>query len=109
MVKLASAYSNLMTLSNQATQLVQDIQAAVNPLSYINIFNLPNIPSLFANITTRATYLSGNLTYDLAELTTVGPQEIAQIPTCAANVATTASQQLQNIAANVQSCVSQSG
>jgi len=99
----------MMSLSSQAAQLSQDIQAAINPLYFLNPFNIPNIPTLFLNITTRISNLAGSLANDTAELTTVGPQEIAKIPTCAANVAMTAIQQLNTTAANVQSCVSQSG
>jgi hypothetical protein len=89
---LSYAYSDLLNLSSQAAQIVQEVAAA-------------NIFTVFSVITSRGLQLASSLTSVLLELATAVPIATAQIPICGATVAAAAGQQLNTIFANVQSCV----
>jgi len=102
LTKLFNALADLQNLSSAATQIMQDANAMTN------LFNVPSYPTIIQDIINKATQLATNLPADLNELTVVAPQQIAQMPTCANNIAQTTSQQLNNILSNVQNCV-QSG
>jgi hypothetical protein len=92
---LSNAYSDLLNVSRQAAQIVQEAAAQ-------NIFNL------FTVITSRGLQLASSVIPILTELTRAFPTATAQIPICGAIVAGSAGQQLNDILAKVQSCV-QSG
>ena len=81
-----------MNVSSQAAQLVQEAAAA-------------NIFSVFSVIISRGLQLASSVTSALAGLTTAVPIATAQISICGATVAANASQQLNTILADVQSCV----
>jgi acyl CoA:acetate/3-ketoacid CoA transferase beta subunit len=108
---LFSAYANVLNISGQAAQLQQEAQQAANIINNFNIFNIASIlglPGLLADIMSRGMQLALQVPNVLTQMTTAISNATTQLPTCGPNAAATASQQLNTIWANVQSCV-QSG
>jgi len=91
MDRLSDAYTTLVDLRDQAAQEA----AAGGPFF---MFSPPRVLQLAASFTSI-----------LAELFIAMPAATAQIPICGATAATTASRQLNNILADVQRCINQSG
>jgi hypothetical protein len=98
-----NAIQSLTNVGSQVTQLQQALQSALNP------WNLLSLPSTIPILLNNATQLLTSLTTNLVEVSSTGPQQIAQIPTCADNIATAVGQQLSAILGNVQNCVAASG